>query len=245
MIGALQGRKVLVTGGSRGIGRAVVTELVKAGAYVGFTYVKSSEESASLVRSMGGRAVSYQADTRDMERMEEVAQDLYLKQGASPLRGLVVNAGIYKRSSFADLSRDDWKRTLEVNLDGAYNAVKACLPHMEEASIVMVSSQLAHRGSGHGSDYSASKAGLLGLARSLAKDLAPGIRVNTVSPGYVDTDILAGDTPEKRASRESKVPLGRIGKPVEMAAPIAFFLSDDSSYITGADLDINGGLYVH
>ncbi|MEA3558936.1 MAG: SDR family oxidoreductase [Candidatus Thermoplasmatota archaeon] len=245
MLGVLEGKKVLVTGGTRGIGAAVVKECVNAGAVVGFTYVESEKEAKVLVRSFGGRAFSYRADTSDMEAMKQVAEEFSLKPGSPSIGGLVVNAGLYKRSSFRDLSRDDWDRTLSVNLGGAYTAVKAALPFIMDGSIVMVSSQLAHRGSAHGSDYAASKAGLLGLARSLASDLAPGIRVNTISPGYVDTDIIAGDTDEKRSSRELEVPVGRVGSPGEIARPIVFMLSDEASYITGADLDVNGGLYIH
>ena len=245
MLGVLEGKKVLVTGGTRGIGAAVVMECVKAGALVAFTYVNSEKEAKELVMSLGGRAFSYQADTSDMDAMKEVAEGLSSKPGPPSIEGIVVNAGIYKRSSFRELSREDWDRTLSVNLGGAYNAVKACIPFMVNGSIVLLSSQLAHRGSAHGSDYAASKAGLLGLARSLAKDLAPQIRVNTVSPGYVDTDILRWDTVKKRSSRESEVPLGRIGAPEEIARPIVFMLTDEASYITGADLDVNGGLYIH
>lgn len=245
MIGSLNERKVFVTGGSRGIGAQCVRSLVEAGAYVGFTYQNSDSESSSLVRSLGGRAASYKADSRDLASIEKAVKNLYLKPGPGNIWGLVINAGIYNRGTMEDITPEMWRDTLEVNLEGAYNAVKACLPYMDQGSIVMVSSQLAHKGSAHGPDYSASKAGLLGLARSLARDLAPGIRVNTVSPGYVDTDILSGDSVEKRSSRKEEVPLGRIGSPKEIADPIVFLLSDLSSYITGADIDINGGLYIH
>ena len=134
---------------------------------------------------------------------------------------------------------------MEVNLDGAYNTVKAALPSMKKGSIVMVSSQLAFKGSSYGADYAASKAGMLGMARSLARELAPYIRVNSIAPGYVDTDILAGDSPEKRKKRISQVPLGRIASPVDIAGPVVFLLSDMSEYVTGATLDINGGLFIH
>jgi 3-oxoacyl-[acyl-carrier protein] reductase len=140
---------------------------------------------------------------------------------------------------------DEWRETIKTNLDGAFIAVKAALPYMKKGSIVMISSQLAHKGSGYGADYSASKAGILGLSRSLARELAPDIRVNTISPGYIDTDILAGDSEDKRKRRIEEVPQGRIGIPSDVAGSVVFLLSDMSSYMTGSDLDVNGGLYIH
>ncbi|MFW3146517.1 MAG: SDR family NAD(P)-dependent oxidoreductase [Thermoplasmatota archaeon] len=241
MTGRLQDRTIIVTGGSRGIGQAVVKLCMEEGAFVGYTHIHGQKNAMEH----GNGAVPFLVDTTDEKGMTDAASELSSMGPGDGIDGLVINAGIYKRAPFREMGIGQWRRTILVNLEGAFTAVRACLPYMDKGAIVMVSSQLAFRGSEHGADYAASKSGLLGLARSLAKELAPDIRVNTVSPGYVDTDILAGDTMKKRSWRTREVPLGRIALPREIAAPIVFLLSDDSSYVTGADLDINGGLYIH
>jgi 3-oxoacyl-[acyl-carrier protein] reductase len=244
MKGVLAGKKVFVTGGSRGIGAAIVMLAVDQGAMVGFTYLDSVDDAERISVYGQGRCLSYKADVTDLSSLERAVAD-FSKKGDSPgMEGLVVNAGIYRRTDITNLTPEMWNRTMDVNLNGAYNTVKAVSNHMTKGSIVIVSSQLAIKGSGHGSDYAASKAGMLGFARSLAKELSPDIRVNSVAPGYVDTDLLSSDSPEKRRSRCEEVPLKRIAQPGEIAGPVVFLLSDMASYITGATLDINGGLLI-
>ena len=245
MSNLLKDRKILITGGSRGIGEAVVRSVVKEGGTSGFTYLVSSERAASVIGALSGRAFGFRADSRNFDQMEKAAAEFSSEGPHEGIDGLVVNAGIYKRASIRELKRSEWNNTIETNLTGAFNTVRSCLPFMKGGSIVFVSSQLAFRGSEYGADYSSSKAGLLGFARSLAKELAPDIRVNSIAPGFVDTDILAGDSPEKRSKRVSQVPLGRIATGYDIAQPVIFLLSDMSSYITGATLDINGGLFIH
>jgi len=161
------------------------------------------------------------------------------------IHGLVINAGIYIRKNIKEMSLEDWKNTIEVNLNGAMYPVKAALKSMKKGSIVFISSQLAFKGSKSSAAYSASKAGILGLMRSLSLQLAPEIRVNAVAPGTIDTDIIANYTSEMRRERERQIPLGRIGKPEDIADVVSFLLSEDSRYITGATIDVNGGLYIH
>jgi 3-oxoacyl-[acyl-carrier protein] reductase len=159
---------------------------------------------------------------------------------------LVINHGRYDRIDAKDLDIDHLRRTMTTNFEGAFltwNAVKSNLT--DNARICVIGSQLGTRGSPHGADYSASKAALSTWARSLAQSLAPeGKRVNVVAPGFVDTDILAGDSPEKRASREQEVPLKRVGTPEDIAGVVSFLVGDKSSYITGAVIHVNGGLYL-
>ena len=238
----LKGKRIFITGGSRGIGAASVAECVRNGAAVGYNYHKHSEGAKKLSNELGDACRSYKADVRDPEELSRAIGDFCTKGG---LDGLVVNAGIYRRNPFSELDIVGWRKTMSVNLDGAFLTVREALEHMKEGSVVIVSSQLAYKGSSHGADYSASKSGLIGLNASLARELAPLIRVNAIAPGYVDTDLLSSDTKEKRKKREHEVPLGRVGDPLDIARPIVFLLSELSSYMTGSVLDVNGGLFIH
>ncbi len=244
----LEGRKVFITGASRGIGAACAGMCAREGAFVGIAY-RSSDESARKVldgiEREGGKGVLYRLDVSDPSTIKPALDDFSSRGCSRTIHGLIINAGIYTRRGFSDLTEDDWKRTLSTNLDGSFLTVRESLNHMVGGSIVFISSQLAFRGSASGADYAASKAGMLGLARSLARELAPGIRVNSIAPGYIDTDILSGDSPKKRAGREEEVPLGRVGSPEEVAGAVVFLLSELSSYITGATIDVNGGLFIH
>src|SRR3990172_9226617 len=158
---------------------------------------------------------------------------------------LVNNGGVYERALLDDTSPKAWDRRLAVNLHGAFYMAKAAVPEMKKAGggrIVNVSTQLAFRGTSHGADYVAAKAGLVGLTRALALEFArDSILVNAVAPGAIETDILASDTPEDRARRIRTIPLGRVGRPEEVAAAIAFLVGPGGDYITGQVLHVNGG----
>ena len=159
---------------------------------------------------------------------------------------LVLNHGAYNRVAADAMTLETLRATMAVNFEGSVAVWKAVQPHLtDNARMVVVGSQLGTRGSPHGADYSASKAALAVWARSLAQQVGPeGKRVNVLAPGYVDTAILAGDSVEKRAQRENEVPLKRVGSPDDMAGTIAFLVSEDSSYITGSIIHVNGGLYL-
>ncbi len=244
-IGGMLMRNVIVSGASRGIGRAIALELGRRGYRVLINYLKEEERAKKLAEEVtraGGEGLLYRANMASFEEVKGMVESFAQEHGE--LHGIVVNAGIYIRRNIREMSMEDWKRTMDVNLNGAFYLVKAALPHMHSGSIVFVSSQLAFRGSPSSVAYSASKAGLLGLMRSLALQLAPDIRVNAVAPGTIDTDMISSYTPEMRKRREEEIPLKRIGKPEEVAKAVAFLLSDDASYITGATLDVNGGIYI-
>ncbi len=240
-------KNAIVTGASRGIGRAIALRLARDGYRVLVNYHSSEEKAREVVNeilSSGGEAVAYRANVGSVEEVREMVSWFHGRYGK--IHGLVLNAGIYLRKNVRDISVEDWEKTIRVNLSGAFYVVKESLRYLGEgASIVFISSQLAFRGSSSDPAYGASKAGLLGLMHSLAVQLAPKVRVNAVAPGTIDTDIIANYTPEMRMERERKIPLGRIGKPEEVAAVVSFLLSDDASYITGATIDVNGGLYIH
>ena len=239
-------RTALVTGGGRGIGAAISKQLAKDGYRILLTYCNSSKPAEMVVdeiRDSGVDAVAANCDVTDAREVALLATHPWVIEG---IDALVINHGRYDRIDAKNLDIDHLRRTMTTNFEGAFltwNAVKSNLT--ENARICVIGSQLGTRGSPHGADYSASKAALSTWARSLAQSLAPeGKRVNVVAPGFVDTDILAGDSPEKRASREQEVPLKRIGSPEDIAGVVSFLVGDKSSYITGAVIHVNGGLYL-
>ena len=195
------------------------------------------------IRDSGVDAVAANCDVTDAREVALLATHPWVIEG---IDALVINHGRYDRIDAKNLDIDHLRRTMTTNFEGAFltwNAVKSNLT--DNARICVIGSQLGTKGSPHGADYSASKAALSTWARSLAQSLAPeGKRVNVVAPGFVDTDILAGDSPEKRASREQEVPLKRIGTPEDIAGVVSFLVGDKSSYITGAVIHVNGGLYL-
>lgn len=239
-------KNVIVTGASRGIGRAIAIHLARKGYRVAVNYVNNEEAAKEVlrkIRAIGGEGEIYRADVSSYEDVAKMVREFYEAHG--PIYGLVANAGIYIRKKIKEMSIEDWKRTIQVNLDGAFYLVKASLSYLEEkASIVFISSQLAFRGSPSSVAYGASKAGILGLMRSLALQLAPHVRVNAIAPGTIDTEMIANYNEEQRKRREEEIPLKRIGTPEEVAKVVAFLLSEDSSYITGATIDVNGGFYI-
>ncbi len=239
-------KNVIVTGASRGIGRTISIKLAREGYRVLVNYNVSSKhakETVKEIRNFGGEAVKYRVDVSSYEETVKMVNFFHEEYGE--IYGLVLNAGIYIRKNIKEMGIEEWDKTLKVNLYGSLYPVKAALPYMDEGAIVFISSQLAFKGSKSSVAYGASKAGVLGLMRSLAVQLAPKIRVNAVSPGTIDTDIIKNYTPEQRRERESEIPMGRIGKPEDVAQAVAFLLSEDANYITGANIDVNGGLYIH
>ena len=239
-------RTALITGGGRGIGAAISKQLAKDGYRILLTYCNSAKPAEMVVddiRNTGIDAVAANCDVTDAREVALLATHPWMAEGVDVL---VLNHGRYDRIDAKDLDLGHLRRTMTTNFEGAFlvwDAVKTRLA--QDARICVIGSQLGTRGSPHGADYSASKAALAIWARSLAQSLAPeGKRVNVIAPGFVDTDILAGDSPEKRASREQEVPLKRIGTPEDIAGVVSFLVGEDSSYVTGAVIHVNGGLYL-
>jgi len=239
-------RTALVTGGSRGIGAAACKRLAADGYRILVTYCNSAKKAEMVVdeiRNLGQDAVAVNCDVTDSREVALLATHPWV---AEKIDVLVLNHGRYDRVQVTDLQLNQLRTTMETNFEGAFLVWKAVQPTLaKDARICVIGSQLGTRGSSHGADYSASKAALEVWARSLAQAVASqGQRVNVIAPGFVDTDILAGDSKEKRHNREQEVPLKRIGTPEDIASTVSFLCGDDSSYITGAVIHVNGGLYL-
>ncbi len=240
--------RVLITGAGTGIGAATARVLARRGDELALHHHLHRSEAESLAKELvaaGGRAFTVPGDltsTKDLDRMVQT-----LGSHFPSLEGLVLNAGAYPRTALEKISDEQFEATVRLNLFSPFALTRRLLPLLRKASpsparVVLVSSILAFNGSAHGADYAASKAGILGLARSLARELAPGITVNVVAPGSIDTAILAEDTPAQREARGRQIPLGRVGSPEEVARVVAFLTSPDANYMTGTTVHVNGGL---
>ncbi len=242
----LTDKTALVTGGSRGIGRATVEALAGAGARVAFTYRAQAEAADALVaelESRGTEAFALQADAASAADAEASVNAVVERWGR--IDALVVNAGVTRDGLMIRMSEDDWRAVIETNLTGAFHVCKAAYrPMMKQraGSIVTVSSVVGVMGNAGQANYAASKAGLIGFTKSLARELGGrGVRANVVAPGYVDTDMTAGLGAAADALA-SQIPLGRTARPEEVAAAIAFLCSDAAAYITGHVLHVDGGM---
>ena len=242
-------KSALITGSSRGIGRAVARELAHQGWAVGINYLTRRDKAQELAEELTGegcQAAAFQADVADGAAVEEMVRQL--TQTFGPVELVVNNAGVAGQSLFQDISDEMWNRYLAVNLGGARNTIKAVLPHMiseKRGCIVNISSIWGQRGASCEVAYACTKAAIIALTRSLAMELAPsGIRVNCVAPGVINTDmvqVLGQDTLDDLA-RET--PLGRLGTPEDIAAAAAFLASERAGFITGQVLTVDGGFIV-
>ncbi|MFE4336645.1 MULTISPECIES: 3-oxoacyl-[acyl-carrier-protein] reductase [unclassified Streptomyces] len=233
-------RSVLVTGGNRGIGLAIARAFADNGDKVAITY--RSGEPPQVLTEAGCLAV--RCDITDAEQVEQAYKEIEEKHG--PVEVLVANAGITKDQLLMRMSEDDFTSVLDTNLTGTFRVVKRANRGMLRAKkgrVVLISSVVGLLGSAGQANYAASKAGLVGFARSLARELGSrNITFNVVAPGFVDTDMTQVLTEEQRKGIVSQVPLGRYAQPEEIAAAVRFLASDDASYITGAVIPVDGGL---
>lgn len=237
-------KTAFVTGGSRGIGAAIVKELCARGYRVAFTYLNSKEKAEELARQCGATAIY--CDVSEPESIKAAVKSAEQELGAIDV--LVNNAGIAQIKMFNDITEEDWQRMLSVNLGGAYRASRAVLDsmlHKKSGSIINVSSMWGETGASCEVHYSASKAALIGFTKALAKELGPsGIRVNCVSPGVIDTDMNSQLDAEALGELCDETPLCRIGSVGEVAKAVAFLASDDASFITGQIIGVNGGILI-
>jgi 3-oxoacyl-[acyl-carrier protein] reductase len=240
-------RTAFVTGGSRGIGRAVAVALAEAGNRVAFCYASDADGAkvtTSEIEAAGADALAIRADVGDRDAVKAAFDDI--EAAWSPVELLVNNAGINRDGLVARMSDDAWDDVLRVNLTGAFAAIRRAAGPMMRARfgrIVNVSSVVGASGGPGQTNYAAAKAGLLGLSRSVAKELAPrGITCNVVAPGPIVTTMTEGLGDEWQDVAKASVPLGRFGTPEEVAAAAAFLCSDSAGYVTGALVPVDGGL---
>ncbi len=240
----LKGRSALVTGGSRGIGRAITLALARQGVNVVTCYRRESEAVESLAREARvlGNVELVQAD---VSREEEVVRLLEkCRERLGRLDIVVNNAGAISHVPLSDLTQTEWHRMLDTNLTSVFLVIREALPLLSDgASVINVGSSVATRGMAAGAHYTASKAGLIGLTRSLCKELGPrGIRVNTLAPGIIETDMVSRLTPEQRKKYEAMSAVGRLGQADDIAGAVLYLASDLSRFVSGVTLEVNGGI---
>lgn len=240
----LNGKRAIITGASRGIGKATAILFAKNGAKVGINYFKSDDEAKNVLKEVKifSEGILLKGDVSNFKEANKIVEKFVKKFGGIDI--LVNNAGIYKRRKFEELSEEEWDETIKINLKASFNMCKCCLRYMKKGKIIFISSQLALRGSSHGAHYSASKSAILGLMKSLAIELAPNINVNAIAPGVINTDIIANYSEEERRRRANEIPLKRIGEPEDVAKVCLFLASELADYITGETINVNGGIYI-
>ncbi len=243
----LEGRIALVTGGSRGIGRACVRQLAQEGAQVVFVYRGATEAAESLLAELADKGLEVraeQADVRDGKRAQQLVDELVERHERIDV--LVNSAGIVRDGLLGAMTLDQWEDVVGTNLSGTYNYCRAVAQQMmyqRSGSVVNISSTAAEFASRGQVNYAASKGGINGLTRGLAKELAPRkVRVNAVAPGMIETDMSEVVRGIAGGEIKKAIPMKRIGKPEEIARVVAFLASDDASYMTGQVLRVDGGL---
>jgi len=246
---SLNGKIALVTGGGRGIGRAVSMRLAAMGCRVLVNYVSrpdAAQETVDAIRKLDGNADIVQFDVADFSAAQEVIGQIVKDEGG--LHILVNNAGITRDGLLVRMKEDAWDAVLSTNLKGAFNCIKASTRAMMKQKwgrVVNISSVVGSAGNAGQVNYSAAKAGLSGLTKSVARELASrGVTVNSVAPGYISTDMTA-DLDEAVATKIlSEIPQGSMGKPEDIASCVAFLASEEAAYITGQTIHVNGGMYM-
>ncbi|MCM3651889.1 acetoacetyl-CoA reductase [Metabacillus litoralis] len=244
----LNNKVAIVTGGSRGIGAAISMELAKNGVKIVINYNSKKEIADKMVadiKEIGGEAYAVQADVSNSKDAENLVKEAVNQFGRVDI--LVNNAGITRDRTFKKLSEEDWRKVIDVNLNSVYNTTSVALPHLLESDagrIINISSIIGQAGGFGQTNYAAAKAGLIGYTKSLALELAKsGVTVNAICPGFIGTEMVAAMPENVLEGIVSKVPQRRLGTPEEVASGVVF-LCKDGAYITGQQLNINGGLYM-
>ena len=243
----LKGKKVLITGGERGIGRQTALSAAQEGADILVVGVLEEEMAITvrMVQELGVNAYSAKMDITDYEATDRTIKDLAAQSGGIDV--LVNNAGIFQEAFFVDMTPAQWRKTISVDLDGVYNVTHAAIPYIIEkkGSVISIASQDAFYGCPGYSHYAACKAALVGLTRTLARELgSTGVRFNCVAPGIIQTDMTKDRIERDLDSYLAKLPVGRVGRPEDIANAIIFLASEKASNITGQVIHCNGGMHL-
>ncbi|NWF52997.1 MAG: 3-oxoacyl-[acyl-carrier-protein] reductase [Nitrospirae bacterium] len=244
---SLRGKTVIISGATRGIGRSIALDLAEQGSNISFNYLmnnKKAEELERIVRNYGVKVKSFQVDIRDYDAVKEWVGSTCELFGGIDI--VINNAGVIKDKALAFMVPDDWREVINTNLDGTFNLTRACIIEFikkRRGIIVNISSVSGITGIAGQTNYSASKSGVIGFTKSLAREVAPyNIRVNSVAPGFIETDMLNGLKEEYKNQLLKRIPLNRFGRPEEVARVVRFLVSDVSDYITGQTIVIDGGM---
>lgn len=245
----MKGKTALVTGGSRGIGREIALGLATRGCNVAITYISSEEVAQKVVdelTELGVKAVAVKADTGNQEQVETMVKQV--EESLGRIEILVNNAGITRDNLLIRMNEDDWDQVMQTNLKGAFLTTKAVVRGMMKnryGKIINISSVVGVMGNAGQANYSASKAGLIGLTKSTAKELASrGIRVNAIAPGFIKTDMTDALKEDVIQEMLKSIPLGYLAEPKEISNLVNFLASEDSDYITGQVIQIDGGMHI-
>ncbi len=243
----LKNKVAIVTGGGRGIGLAIALAFAREGAHVAICDVNASllDTARAEIEALGGRGLALRADVADKAQVSRMVGDVLRELGTIDI--LVNNAGIYEVLPIEEITEEQWERTLAVNLKGVFLCSQAVMGHMkrQRSGRIVNMASVAGKTGGQlaGAHYSASKAGVMCFTKSLAREVAPyGITVNAVAPGRIDTPMIRIASDEENEALRAATPLGRLGKPEDVARAVVFLASDEASFITGEILDVNGGL---
>lgn len=244
----LAGKVALVTGAAQGIGKAIVLLLARNGAdiVVSDINLEKAEETANEVQVIGRKAMAIKVNVADLEDVERMVQTIIEKFGRIDI--LINNAGITRDKLILRMTEEDWDAVLNVNLKGTFNCTKAVIRHMSKqkgGKIVNIASVSGEMGNAGQANYSASKAGVIGLTKTIAREFAQrGINVNAIAPGYIQTPMTDALSEKVKEELRRLIPMGRLGQPEDVAQAVLFLVSEASSYITGQVLNVNGGIYM-